>query len=349
MNIAFVVHRYHTNLYFTVKSLKEQGHNVIMIVPDIDIYNSLVEDRSLVQPIKINERQLSLKYVLKLLQSIKPDLLIIRHLDANWKLFSYVSFLLGIKRVTYDQIPFYNKNYIKAKTKPYVKRLLKGLPLRRFTPVLGNAGYPESHTSYIPFPIEPLIDISEREYIKNGIVRIMMVGKLGQVRKNHLLLIDALENINAKCSLTIIGTNPNYALSDLDYYKLLEQRVSQTTISEGIRILKDLPYQEILKQYIEHDIFVLPSVQESFAISVLEALAAGCTVISSNDNGSQWYIENGKNGFIFKKNDVADLTDKLGYLLHNPEEISTFGHNALETVKNVHNPKLFAEKIENYT
>lgn len=346
MKIFFVVHRYHTNLYFVVKALKNAGHELKIIVPEIEIYNTLIEDRSLIEPIKIKESELSAKYIYNFLKAQKPDLLILRYFEGKWILFSLISKLLGIKRVTYNQIPYYNQNWLKAKLKPYKVRLFRGQPLKRFTPVKGANGFKEGNTTYVPFPIEPLVQISDRKYNTSGAVRILCVGKLGQERKRHIFLLDALESINVKCCLTIIGADPNYALSDNKYFELLKKRSSETSLYGGVKILKDLPYQEILKQYCQHDIFVLPSVTEPFAISVLEALAAGCAVISSDDNGSSSYIEDGINGFIFKKNNIEDLVKKLRYLLHNPERISILGHNAIKRVKTEHSSAKFVKQIE---
>ena len=154
MKIIFVVHRYHTNLYFVVKALKEAGHEVKIIVPEIELYNTLIEDHTLVKPLKINENEISVRYVYNLLTKLKPDLLILRYLEGKWILFSIISMLLGIKRVIYNLVPYYNDNKIKFFLSQHWKRFLKGKPIKRLTPVKGlGKGIREKHTTYLPFPI----------------------------------------------------------------------------------------------------------------------------------------------------------------------------------------------------
>ena len=142
------------------------------------------------------------------------------------------------------------------------------------------------------------------------------------------------------------SANPDYALTDKEYFEVLKKRCSETTLYGGVKILIDLPFQEMLKQFGEHDIFVLPSIAESFATSVLEALASGCAVIASNDNGSSGYIEDGINGLTFKKNNIEDLIAKLNFFIKDSGKIAIFGYRAIEKVKQEHNPAKFVKQIE---
>ncbi len=63
------------------------------------------------------------------------------------------------------------------------------------------------------------------------------------------------------------------------------------------------------------DIFVLPSLTESFSNAVLEAMACGCCVVGSRVGGTPELIEDGRTGVLFTCGDAADLAAQLSVLI----------------------------------
>ncbi|MER3570476.1 MAG: glycosyltransferase family 1 protein, partial [Patescibacteria group bacterium] len=54
------------------------------------------------------------------------------------------------------------------------------------------------------------------------------------------------------------------------------------TPSSGVKYLGYLPDEEIIKLYKSVDVFLYPSLYEGFGLPVIEAMACGCPVITSN-------------------------------------------------------------------
>jgi L-malate glycosyltransferase len=55
------------------------------------------------------------------------------------------------------------------------------------------------------------------------------------------------------------------------------------------------------------DVFLLPSVQESFGLAALEAMACGVPVVASNVGGLPEVIEHGVTGFLHPPADLAAM------------------------------------------
>lgn len=81
------------------------------------------------------------------------------------------------------------------------------------------------------------------------------------------------------------------------------------------------------------DIFLLPSEQESFGLSALEAFAAGCPVISSNAGGLPEVNQHGKTGFLSAIGDVKAMAEHALYLVKNPDVLKKFKQHAKERAK----------------
>jgi len=81
------------------------------------------------------------------------------------------------------------------------------------------------------------------------------------------------------------------------------------------------------------DIIVQKSTREGFCLSVTEALWKATPVVASNVGGIPIQIDDGKNGFLLKPNDIEGFADRIIHLLKNPDDAKEMGKNARETVR----------------
>jgi glycosyltransferase involved in cell wall biosynthesis len=66
--------------------------------------------------------------------------------------------------------------------------------------------------------------------------------------------------------------------------------------------------------YRSADVFVLPSLAETFGIAAVEASAAGLPVIASRIGGLQDIVRDGESGFLVEPGDVGALAAALSRL-----------------------------------
>ncbi|MEO6132418.1 MAG: N-acetyl-alpha-D-glucosaminyl L-malate synthase BshA [Saprospiraceae bacterium] len=111
----------------------------------------------------------------------------------------------------------------------------------------------------------------------------------------------------------------------------MERMCREMGIFEHVRFLgKQDAVEEILAVA---DLFIIPSANESFGLSALEAMACEVPVISSNAGGLPEVNIHGVTGFLSEIGDVKSMAENALMLLQNPEMLQTFRHNALEQAK----------------
>lgn len=67
--------------------------------------------------------------------------------------------------------------------------------------------------------------------------------------------------------------------------------------------------------YASADVFLFPSVSESYGNVVLEAMASGLPCVIADGGGSRNFIQQGVNGFLCRPNDPEDYLEKISRLL----------------------------------
>lgn len=81
------------------------------------------------------------------------------------------------------------------------------------------------------------------------------------------------------------------------------------------------------------DLFLLPSVQESFGLAALEAMACGVPVIASDVGGLPEVVVEGETGFLCPMGDVEAMASRAIELLQDPDRHHTFAAAAVDRVR----------------
>lgn len=146
---------------------------------------------------------------------------------------------------------------------------------------------------------------------------LIFVGRLVSDKGADLLLaaLERLRKQKIKPALTIVGDGPERTA--------LEKTLMEMALADQVRFTGQLGQSQVAAELREHEIIVVPSlVEESFGIVALEGAACGCVVVGADAGGLPEAI--GPTGLTFRRGNVADLAEKLAFLLTHPEKRERF-------------------------
>lgn len=91
--------------------------------------------------------------------------------------------------------------------------------------------------------------------------------------------------------------------------------------------------------------YVLPSYHEGTPKTVLEAMATGRAIITSNAPGCRETVTDGVNGFLVNVKDIEELIEKMEYLICNPNINQEMAASSLKKVKEKYDVKIINQTI----
>ena len=198
--------------------------------------------------------------------------------------------------------------------------------------IVRNSACITSPTNYMKQLIQQNIDYKNIVIIPNGINpnsfspkekdnKILIVSRLLQ-RKGIQYVIEAMQDINSY-NLVICGDGP--------YRKTLEKKAEKLKIQHKVHFRGFISNSELKNEYETSAIFVLPSISENFPVVLLEAMSAGCAVITSNTTGCREAVGNA--GLLVEPDNSSDIREKILFLIKNDDIRKKLAQKSLERVQ----------------
>ncbi len=125
------------------------------------------------------------------------------------------------------------------------------------------------------------------------------------------IMPEILEQI-PDAKLIIIGDGPEFKNlkslpADATHQALQAGQISNLKINGNVFLTGQLSHEDLLIYLKAGDIFVLNTAYEGFSHHILEAMAIGIPVITTNRGGNSEIIDNGKNGILIDYNNKDEL------------------------------------------
>ncbi|AEN92099.1 MULTISPECIES: glycosyltransferase family 4 protein [Priestia] len=154
---------------------------------------------------------------------------------------------------------------------------------------------------------------------------ITCVARLGP-RKGHNYLFDALARLKKYTSnveVLIVGDGQ------------MREKLEKQKKALGLSMVNFLGSRDDVPSLLNKtDIFVLPTINDSLPISIIEAMHSGTAVISTNCGGIPELIKHNKTGIIVEPGDPEQLAHALKFLITNKEVRNKMSTTAKNHAKN---------------
>lgn len=275
----------------------------------------------------------------KQLRAFKPDV-VHTHLSACVYCAPWVLFHKAKMVHTIHNIPQKEGNKVRRTLMRFMYKIKKAVPvaISDTNHDLVCAEYhlkPEAvQTIYNPVQCEKFY----RSDTHGETVELITVGRLS-AQKNQKLLIDAFGTVAQKredVRLTIVGKGE------------LEQQLKAQAQTLGLAAkIRFTGVVENPQDYLATaDIFVLSSNYEGLPLAVLEAMAAGLPIVSTDVGGVKDIVTD--NGLLAPPNDQGALSQALLRLIEDPNLREQFGQKSLEYAQNYALPVIAQKYMELY-
>lgn len=207
----------------------------------------------------------------------------------------------------------------------------------------------EDQKAYFPCPLHNKIAIlpnpvsnelfEMRREIHRDDINIVGVGRL-EIQKNFKLLIRAFAEIHKDFPETRLHI---YGEGSLKHE--LQAEIDRLQIADVAELHgRSNSYQEI---YGNADIFVLSSDFEGMPNTLLEAMAVGIPVVSTNcPTGPSDIVTSNENGFLVEKGNVSEMAETLRKLMNAPDLMMNISKNAKTTVESKYSAQKIAKMLD---
>ena len=134
----------------------------------------------------------------------------------------------------------------------------------------------------------------------------------------------------------IVGRGPEWTV--------LERLHAELGLGGFVHLLGDVSREQLAEEYVNADVFCLPSVQEGFGIVFLEAMAAGLPVVACRAAAIPEVVVDGTTGVLVPPRDPPALAAALAALLSDRDRARQLGADGRKRVAGF-TPRRIAEQF----
>ena len=366
--ILYVATRFHTNQVQALKSLMDNGAEVRFV----SHYTQKTENYAYLEPMVLGYSPIFIKLtkllkidlkrqsklcrligfppitkLARIMDEFQPDLLVSRDCIFYSLISMYLARLRGIKVVLYVQVPEdgIQRNLPIMLTKTLLSKYV-------MTPIKGKkerSGL--KNVFFVPLVIDKnryLTDEVGRDReirSREGKVNIIMVAEFSP-RKQILEFLEVIKRLTMSrhgIRVKLIGNATKHYTRD--YLDRVVGYIDENGLRRYVDVDVNLSHEEVLKEYVKNDIFVLSSKRESAGFALLEAMSSGLAVVCTSSTGLKEYIVHGESGFVFHSNRFDELYTYLKKLLEDPEMVKAFGEKNIDLIEDRYRSRRYYEAI----
>ena len=180
---------------------------------------------------------------------------------------------------------------------------------------------------------------------KEGRLRLLTVARLVE-KKGLKYSIEAVSRLISEypdIEYNIIGEGP--------LQEELSELIDKLGAERNIVLLGSKKKAEVIEYMLSSHLFVLSSVTadngdtEGLGMVLLESQLTGMPVVATLHNGFTDAVANGRSGFLVPERDISALSEKILWLLNNPDKWEEMGNAGRDHVMRNFSERVYMDKI----
>ncbi|MTH78228.1 glycosyltransferase family 4 protein [Paracoccus aestuariivivens] len=166
----------------------------------------------------------------------------------------------------------------------------------------------------------------------------IVIGCFGRVRaqKGVDLLVEAALRLFPSRPRAKLIFSGRVTADNRKFTDDLIARIEAAGLSDRIRFLGEVPWEQVVENYQAIDLFAAPARWEGFGLTPLEAMACGVPAIGTRVGAFETLILDGETGSLVDREDVDGLTAALAHWLDDDTARETAGSLARNRVQTNH-------------
>ena len=166
--------------------------------------------------------------------------------------------------------------------------------------------------------------INRPKFIIKNKINLIYVGEFTKNKNVHISIKVArkLKDMGYNINLTIVGGGGN------NESKVKRLAKANKDIIEIHNRIQDRA--KLLNIYRKSNIFIMPSLYETFGLVYIEAMSQGLPIIYTKGQGIDGYFKEGTVGYSVNSNDVYDIINKIEMIFNNYNNISKNCYDLVE-------------------
>ncbi len=190
----------------------------------------------------------------------------------------------------------------------------------------------------IPNPIE----IDKYIYTQRAEIKPILIWVRSlQVIYNPMMALKVLKLLKSKYEnafLYMVGPEISNMMNELKEY------VKLNSLEDNIDFTGSLSLEEWTSLSKKANVFINTTNIDNTPVSVLEAMALGLPVVSTNVGGIPYIINNCENGFLCNRDNENEMTDIIDMLLSSPKLVEECTITARYNIQNLYDSHIVAQK-----
>jgi glycosyltransferase involved in cell wall biosynthesis len=225
--------------------------------------------------------------------------------------------------------------------KKFIEQELKEYSLADYISVPSNfskktfleKGFKDEKIIVTPYGVD-LIDFFPKTKIDKTF-RFIYVGQIS-FRKGSLYTLKAFQELNLPESELMMIGHCEYKIKP--FLKEYEK-------NKRIKFISHVKQADLINYYNNSDVFVISSIEDGFAMVILQALACGLPVICTPNSGGSELIRNEFNGYVVPIRNINELKKKMNMLYQDKQQLTLLKKN-IKKQKNFLSWDNYGNKIE---